>query len=161
MKYLLTTFLLILSACGPNKNPSTPSDPQSIEYEIPEDVNLIVQSFIQEAEVRGIHLPTTKLNVRFENNLGFNGSITFFGLCKKEAGVPTMILDSFFWHHTASPIFKEMLVFHELGHCWLNRGHEESNLSLMDDTVIGESNSYNYLHFRQQMLDELFSQNKD
>lgn len=158
MKYLFVLFLLILSACGQEKNPSSPNIPQSLSYEVPEDVDLIVKLFIQEALDRGINLSSNNLNVHFKSNLGFSGSITYYGLCKKENGVPTIILDSFFWNYTASPILKEMLIFHELGHCWLHRGHENSKLSLMDATVIGEVNSYNYLNFRKEVLDELFNE---
>ena len=39
-----------------------------------------------------------------------------------------IIIDQSFWNQ-ASHLLKEMVIFHELGHCILGRGHKESSFS--------------------------------
>ena len=39
-----------------------------------------------------------------------------------------IIIDSTFWY-SMSDLTKEMIVFHELGHCYLKRSHEDGTLS--------------------------------
>lgn len=58
---------------------------------------------------------------------------------------------------------KEIVMMHELGHCVLDRGHEDDEfgdekLSLMNSTLIG---SDHYEMYRSAYLEELFTGNKE
>ena len=50
------------------------------------------------------------------------------GQCNFYSHAPNhVILDAYFWNRT-NDNFKEMIVFHELAHCFLERGHREGSL---------------------------------
>ena len=69
-------------------------------------------------------------------------------------------VDASFWRRSSN-LFKEFIVFHELGHCYLNRGHLESSFSNGVCTSIMRSgvgdcfDNYNQ-NTRDYYLDELF-----
>lgn len=69
-------------------------------------------------------------------------------------------LDAEFWSR-ASDLFKEFIVFHELGHCYLDRGHREdafSNgrcVSIMRSGTLDCRDNYN-VATRSSYIDELF-----
>ena len=75
---------------------------------------------------------------------------------------PTVVFDRRYWDHS-TPIEREELVFHELGHCALNRDHIEGM-----DNLLGKSqpksimNPYilpadDYLRMRDYYISELFN----
>lgn len=72
-----------------------------------------------------------------------------------------IVLDSEFWK-SASPLYKEYIVFHELGHCVLGRNHLEACrtngtwASLMRSGLGSCRDNYN-LNTRQYYHEELFS----
>ena len=69
-------------------------------------------------------------------------------------------VDASFWRRSSN-LFKEFIVFHELGHCYLNRGHLESSFSNGVCTSIMRSgvgdcfDNYNG-NTREYYIDELF-----
>ncbi len=69
-------------------------------------------------------------------------------------------VDAEFWDNSSS-IFKEFIVFHELGHCYLNRDHREDAdaqgacISLMRSGLGTCRDNYTSLS-RKQYIDELF-----
>lgn len=69
-------------------------------------------------------------------------------------------VDAVFWRRSSN-LFKEFIVFHELGHCYLNRGHLESSFSNGVCTSIMRSgvgdcfDNYN-TRTREYYIDELF-----
>ena len=72
-----------------------------------------------------------------------------------------IIIDQEFWN-AASRLSREMVVFHELGHCVLLRDHRESTstdgfcLSIMRSGIGNCRDAYN-MQNREYYLDELFS----
>jgi len=92
---------------------------------------------------------------------GYGKNYDTIGLCINHFR-PTVILDKKFWR-TASPVQREELVFHELGHCILGRDHEEATqnllgytqpVSLMNPYILSEPD---YLHMRDYYIAELFN----
>ena len=69
-------------------------------------------------------------------------------------------VDDAFWNRS-NLNFREFIVFHELGHCYLRRGHREDSdalgfcISLMRSGVEDCRDRYN-LQTRKQYIDELF-----
>lgn len=116
-------------------------DPSQIDC----GLQIHVESFIQEAASRGVHLPAIRgLKIHFK-------SITGMGGYWDQA-------DSTIWINSAyrfeSRALLEIIVFHELGHAWLQRGHETERTSMMNaKPAIGL-----YRKYRKEFLDELFNQ---
>lgn len=76
------------------------------------------QSFEKEATKRGldIDLRAAKIKGRLTK---INGS--FVGICKN-LEMREVLIDRRFWERS-SQLTKELIVFHELGHCYLNKKH--------------------------------------
>ncbi len=76
-----------------------------------------------------------------------------------------IVIDESFLFGNAPPLLKEMVVFHELGHCFLQRGHREdaypsgSCVSIMRSGIEDCRDSYN-TNSRAIYLDELFDPNQ-
>ena len=83
------------------------------------------------------------------------------GTCTYGSHLPGhIVIDAEFWN-IASPIAKEMVIFHELGHCYLHRGHTEATFSngtcasIMRSGAEGCRDNYN-TRTREFYIDELF-----
>ena len=83
------------------------------------------------------------------------------GQCAHDPNQPsTVIIDRTYWN-IANDLQKEFLVFHELGHCVLNRDHldeadDQGNcISIMTSGSSQCKINYN-LNTREKLLDELF-----
>ena len=80
------------------------------------------------------------------------------GMCFVNGSYRDIEIDGVWWS-TAGDLDREILIFHELGHCVLNRGHRNFTLqdgcggSLMDSYHIG---SYCYSKHYDYYIEELF-----
>lgn len=127
MKTTLLSILVLVSACG--------RDARYTGFETQ------VHAF----EARLGH-PVTNVIVEF-------GEVEHAARCDtKLFGTPRVTIRKDLWQY-ASPTSRELVVFHELGHCVLGKGHEEEKVSVMNpvqppDTI--------YEHHKEEMLAELF-----
>ncbi|MCB0515588.1 MAG: hypothetical protein R2798_09315 [Chitinophagales bacterium] len=153
---LLGSFLLIsiaFSACKKDHEPV---------YSVPAAVEPFVQSFIEEAALRGENLTINDLIVEYNENLENNG-YDAAGLCHfgTQNDSPFIELDTTSSNWQANEYSREQLIFHELGHCILNRQHKETILPNEQYASIMKANgdplyaSFN-LFKRTYYLDELF-----
>lgn len=116
-------------------------DPSQVDRPL----QLHVEHFIQEASSRGIQLPQVRgIKIKFKTMSG--------------AGGYWDRADSTVWINSAYRFepraLLEMIVFHELGHAWLQRRHETERTSMMNaKPAIGL-----YRKYRKEFLDELFNQ---
>ncbi|WP_341227590.1 putative metallopeptidase [uncultured Arcticibacterium sp.] len=172
MKRLLSFFLLLVSL-GCEKEALV------FEYRINDSLKTYVNTFYTEAENRGLKLQRENLIVDFVDSLEEDRC----GQCERPAGNMEqqrrvlISLTSDCWSQEPQQN-KEALVFHELGHCLLNREHKEvlfpsgapqSIMTLILDGpyqpceyVIGDNPSAcNKTVRRQYYIDELFSENID
>lgn len=102
---------------------------KDLVYNVPASIQPYVDEFISEAALRGITLEIDELVVLFEQDLVVDG-IVAAGLCQRSnRGTPTIKLDttSINWRSNLSS--REQLIFHELGHCVLDRSHLEDRLA--------------------------------
>ncbi len=80
-------------------------------------------NFEKEAAARGLDIDLFVANITGEiseiNEEHVAGRCTF-----SSASPNAITIDKSFWDRS-SPLFREFVVFHELGHCFLGRGHEE------------------------------------
>ena len=118
------------------------------------------EKFQEEAAVRGISvdLPTADIEGVIEeiDEQHVAGQCSYRGFSN-----PRLVtVDATFWRRSSN-LFKEFIVFHELGHCYLNRGHVESAFpngvcrSIMRSGVGDCLDNYNN-NTRAFYIDELF-----
>ncbi|GAB4424387.1 MAG: hypothetical protein OHK0039_41560 [Bacteroidia bacterium] len=131
-------------------------------YEVPDLVEEYVVRFEQEAASRGLDLTIDNLRVSFASDLQGGDAAGLCTFANQDNPTPHVQLDttSFNWRNNLN--HREILVFHELGHCILNRLHRDDDLpnsniaSIMRSTgeqVYGGSlNAFK----RDYYLDELF-----
>ena len=164
---LLASIILLSSSCrkAPVEPPAKPEGPDVVEVIIPEyvgvDTSLWVfyYKFEQEAKLRGFEIDL--------NEEGITGEIEEIeqpyvaGQCTYNSAMPNHVtIDKEFWA-TSSEVAREFVIFHELGHCNLLRGHREdaypdgSCKSIMRSGLEGCSDNYNN-YSRATYLDELF-----
>lgn len=98
------------------------SQPEPTQYSVPAEVEPYIQSFRNEAQKRNFTVSTANLIVTF----GAIQREDVCGQCLLESGkTPRIILrsDGYCWKN-ANENERECLIFHELGHCLLNRAHK-------------------------------------
>ena len=117
-------------------------------------------AFEEEAALRGIDINLTEEEVT--GNIVQLGNMGVLGVCVRTDEAPNRVaVDQEAWA-VASPSFRELIVFHELGHCVLDREHldEESDgvcLSIMNSGLSGCEISLEDSELRSAYLDELFA----
>lgn len=103
----------------------------TLVYQVPAEIEVYVDKFIEEAKIRGIDIK--KENLLAEFFTVSQGDIC--GQCSQATNNPdksqkkiTIVKNTICW--TSAKIqSRETLVFHELGHCWLGRmAHKDSFL---------------------------------
>jgi hypothetical protein len=127
-------------------------DPQLLPY---------YEAFEAEAAIRGVEvdfdafpIPGDIQSIQ-EDNIA--GTCTHYGGSHHE-----IVIDLEYWN-AASTLRREMVVFHELGHCYLGLGHKEDAFdngictSIMNSGTAGCHIAYSAQN-RDYYLDELFSQ---
>lgn len=135
---------------------------QNIQYaNVDPELWTYYASFEREAQQRGLEYDLNALQISgeileiSEDNVA--GSCRFGNHINNE-----VTIDRSFWNRS-SPILKEFVIFHELGHCVLLRGHDESSdangrcQSIMRSGLTNCRDSYS-LQTRNQFIDELFFQ---
>jgi len=148
IKYCFLLFLLFVSSC---------KDDTEINIEL----QFYLDRFEEEANERGFSY-VDQIN---EMDIHLVEIITsgILGQCVREDEDPNTIhIDRDYWVNEATELQKEFLVFHELGHCVLNRNHlnasstDGSCISIMYD---GNSSQcildYSEIS-KEEMIDELF-----
>lgn len=150
MRYIFVVFSLISLLSCSKENNDTRIDAGLQEY---------YDSFVAEAESRNIILPDSILNIKLIFTDISNSNI--LGQCNYNMDAPDVVqIDRFHWR-TFDNETKEFVVFHELGHCVLDRGHTDTVDSRGDCTSLMHS-SVGLCGFefsgekRTKYIDELF-----
>ena len=116
-------------------------------------------NFEKEAAKRGMHIDLAAA--------GITGSIEkihtpgMVGICNHKVDTPNhVMIDVDFWN-SASESAREMIIFHELGHCYLHRGHNDTAHSDGTCSSIMRSGMGGCVDFytnsnRKGLLNELF-----
>jgi len=155
MRLLLVMFLAgNLMAMAPKRptipdtgTPSSPSTP-------PASISPVEARFKELAQLYGTQLPNNSIAYSFRSFFG-----STIGMCVFSGSKRSVQLSSSAWNNS-SDTFKEMLLFHELGHCLLNRDHKNTRHSdgrpesLMASSLFSQSV---YLAHRDEYLKELFT----
>lgn len=142
---------LVFSAC------------QKYQPSFPEELEPFIDKFIEEASKRGRDLSRIKegLIIQYEDLPEKSG-----GKCIRSFFFPNRIsIDKFFWQQM-NDRQKELLLYHELGHCVLHRDHRNERLSQGECTSIMDGNEEEFFcsnnfyseKWRAYYLDELFDE---
>ncbi|AWW00174.1 putative metallopeptidase [Arcticibacterium luteifluviistationis] len=164
-------FFLLLASLGCEKEDLV------FEYRINDSLKIYVNNFYEEADKRGLNLQEENLIVDFVDSLDED----LCGQCERPGGKDEqqrkvlISITSACWDQEPQQN-REALVFHELGHCLLNREHKEILFSsgapksimtrVLDgpyqpcEYVINDNGSAcNKTVRRQYYIDELFNEN--
>lgn len=153
-KLSLITLLLVLLAIGCQK--------EELEVEniyIDEALAPYLERFSVEGAARGVTVDFESANISaYLENIPAAG---VSGQCYHNNDAPNrLVIDVVFWNQ-ASDIRREFVIFHELGHCFLQRSHLETMrsdgtcASMMHSGLSGCRNAYSSAT-RATYLDELF-----
>lgn len=151
-QYILFGIALTSLAMG-GKSPEIPNNPTG---PVPDTYE---QKFRELAKTYGANLVGKTITFAFKSFFG-----STIGMCRMNgSGRNSVDLSTSAWNK-GSEAFREMLVFHELGHCLLGRGHK--NTSHSDGRRESLMNSYIfdsrvYLAHRDEYLKELFTVVRD
>lgn len=130
------------------------------DYNVPDDFLFYVQTFENEASLRGrtIDIEKEGLKVEFADFTGKD----YVGLTNYENPVRIQI-DKHYWNSAPDP-YREFVLFHELGHAFLGI-HEHRNDTLPNGDwksimrgppANGDEHKVDYVNHRDYYLDELF-----
>ena len=157
MKNIICIIVLLITffSCEKKVIPSSSTPVQPVKN----DLTDLIAKFNNEAEIRGKKVNTQNFSIILDAIL----SKGYVGLCEKEQN--RVRLDSTFWNKM-SIYEKELLLFHELGHCILGRGHlntsyangEYKSLMRAGDSNFGDKAIDFYGKKRKYYLDELFDE---
>jgi hypothetical protein len=120
---------LLLTACQKDTLSEQPAALATTETEssfenIHAAMRPYVEAFEEEANLRGLSF-TQAINL-LDTHFEDISQTGVAGQCSWSSQHPnTVTIDTPFWNN-ASDLSREFVVFHELGHCILNRGHNES-----------------------------------
>lgn len=160
---LSTIFFFLFSACQKDQDlPQLQSAaPGATAYaEVPQGLWDYFQSFEAAAAERGLDLDLNSLEISAEFKEISQDGVA--GTCTYGSHQPGhVVIDETFWSR-ASDSYKEMIVFHELGHCVLYLDHREgvhangTCVSIMRSGLEDCRDNYRTAT-RETYLDELFS----
>ncbi len=159
LKILMSGFVL-LGAC------SEDSDVSETIFDVPSDFRVYVNEFFVIARDKGLELDQNNLIVQFESNLEDGGD----PICGTSSGVLTsenqniILIDPECLAWRYSERSKEILMFHELGHIYLERVHEDEIFPSGDYKTIMFGGNWTVTRFytedqfkREYYLNELFN----
>ena len=142
MRIILVTLLLV--SCG--------QDPFSTKKEPAMDLNEFepyVEMFLSEGAHQGRTIGVQGLRIKFGHT-----EWPVIGVCHTGGDAPRITIDFDFWQ-TANSVRRLTLMYHELGHCLLGRGHTDK-FSIMQPFLLGASTMTSN---EDELFEELFSTN--
>jgi len=150
LKYVFFLITVITFTACEKDDPAVIVDPALQPY---------FDRFVEEGALRGVTVDFTIIEV--EGMLTEIDGNNIHGQCiSNSAKANSLLVDNSFWNG-ASDIEKEFVIFHELGHCYLDRSHLDTQnqdgtcASMMHSGTSGCTNAYNQMT-RSMYLDELF-----
>lgn len=160
--FLLCASIVTIFSCQKDES-LTQLAPEIIEktYDnVPESLWDYFERFEDEAAARGLLINLNQQNITAEIMEITEDGVA--GTCSFGSHTPRhIVIDQTFWNNV-SDLSKEFVVFHELGHCSLLRGHREDAhadgtcVSLMRSGLEDCRDNYR-LTTRESYIDELFS----
>jgi len=156
IQFVIFVSIVSLSSCELDSNQFDPIE----ETQNLNPLEVYLQSFEAEARKRNLIIDLNEIDLTAEIKEIDEDHVA--GTCSYSSHFPNHItIDESFWNN-ATNLIREMVVFHELGHCVLGQGHREDTdangncLSLMQSGTEGCTLLYNEIN-RTYYLDEFFT----
>lgn len=141
-------FMLFLVGCGIEEN-QRPEYNRVLQVE---GFEHYVNLFQEQAAELGQDIQVSDLVIRFKH-IPVEEDKTVLGRCWRGGNAsPTIDVDPEHWK-TMSMVQRELLMFHEMGHCLLRRDHVEDFKSIMNPYLISPSE---FIKDEDRLLAELF-----
>ena len=167
MRYsiLFLLFSFLFASCGNDDEIVATNGPQGFQSNealfptVTPELRPFYIAFEEEAAARGIEIDLTQEEVT--GNIVELGNMGVLGVCVRNDDEPNRVaVDDDAWA-VADQALKELIVFHELGHCVLNREHLDDEqdgvcLSIMNSGLAGCELSLDDPIIREAYIDELF-----
>lgn len=166
--HLLMLLALVLVAMGSG------CAKQASQNKVDSEFQPIVDKFSSDAAANGKDIKADYINIQFGDVSQCHANLSgeqVWGCCIR-SGDPTIIIDQEAWNNfdqsdanLSQPIgsSKEALLYHELGHCVLNRSHDLDKWNsesvygeVINSIMYPEINPILYNEFHQHYLEELF-----
>jgi predicted metal-dependent hydrolase len=161
-RFSLLAFILVFTACKKDRsfNNFSAEETSTSYANVPKQLWDYFARFEEEARRRGYDINLNQENITAEiMEISQNGVA---GSCTYSSHAPNhIIIDQSFFNQT-NDLYREMVIFHELGHCVLYRGHREETypdgtcVSIMRSGLSGCFDNYRTTT-RAAYMDELFS----
>ena len=158
---LLLVFIILIVSCKKEKI-------EVQKYSAPKEVEPYIVRFENEAKKRGviIDIHNSKIQLKYGEPTG-----TWVAMCSY--GTDIITIDSLVWNTNGDDFERERVIFHELGHCFLERKHlndtmpkgEYKSMMFGGFTPFPPQNKFNYrdttalTNRHSYYLDELFNTN--
>jgi len=172
-KNILSLFVIVfaLSGCGiplPLQKDLVVKDINAVRQFT--TTNSVFNSYVAAFEQYGkVHTGDGRFSVGdIPINFGDTENENFQGVCFEYPDGTKEVIIRESWWNGASEEYRESLLFHELGHCRLDRDHIDDavmtssnrsyKISLMSSIIVGPGD---YSQYKSEYLTELFSQNTD
>jgi hypothetical protein len=136
----------------------------AIEEQIPSGIDPELKEYVATFEKKGkrfmgadFHVPNMDIGFSRTRHLPTDDGGRIVGMCDPYIPVRTVVFDKETWP-TYSDSEKEELVFHELGHCVLDRDHDSTKIDGMPMSIMYPYDSIPaYPIFRDAYIKELFT----
>lgn len=162
---ILYTFFLFISSCKLKLDEDTVR-----KYVVDGRASSVVDEFYSLGQSKGLSIDRN-LELYFSSNDSNlkNGVVGYCTVWENDRLPPRIIISASFWNG-ATPLERKMLIYHELGHCLLKRGHKESTvrvghlnhpISIMYPIISSYgSQSYNFMNTNFSLYEnELYDRN--
>ncbi len=159
--FKIAAFLLFVAALGSCQKETQDFDLSKTYDGVETELWEHFENFEKAAAERGVRIDLAAAGIT--GSIGKIHTPGLVGICNHNADTPNhVMIDIDFWRN-ASQLAKEMIIFHELGHCFLHRGHNDDQhhngtcKSIMRSGKGGCLDLYNNSN-RGDYMDELFTE---
>lgn len=154
MYYVLNSMLMISGVMLIAQGCSTPKAKSGATHTFDQ----YIETFRHEASKRGINIEPQAMPTMYEYpDLPSPNKNILLGYCRQGGGEhPSIHMNMKQWHKMTDGC-KERHVFHELGHCVLNKKHKEIGFTIMTEIQPWDCSVYELN--REASLDDLFERN--
>jgi len=151
--------VFLFAACQKDQVIFEPVEPEPLYENVDEALWPFFERFEVEGRARGLKVDIAARRITGKIEEIHKDRVA--GQCSYSYASPRNItIDQEFWERS-SAAYREMIIFHELGHCYLNRGHKEAafaNGRCVSIMRSGNEACFDYYNSatRTAYLDELF-----
>lgn len=133
---------LVLCSCGP----------AIMKHEGPQ-IDEVLQPYVNEYKADKKRFLGTSSIRRIDISF-FTLTSPIIGQCTRyNSGYREIKVDPIYWFFNASDAEKQILMYHELGHCDLNKEHDDSKAAIMNSNIM---DGYQFIMNTDYYIEQLF-----